>query len=151
LFTPAVGRVLAFGGSRVLTDANAVLQEVVGRLPDRKVAVHAAAALAEVAAVPGRVLAGEGADRQFTVTEGSPEQAAPLVAAAYGDLDAAAATLGHIRVTEQVQQTAQALAAAGDPGRGVQLAASLADTLEARGVLPTVVGEVRATAASLGS
>ncbi len=149
LFTPAVGRVLAFGGSRVLSDANAVLHDVVDRLPDRKVAVHAAAALAQVTAVPGQVLVEDDGERRFVLVEASPEAAAPLLSAAYGDLDAAAATLGHIRVTEQVEKVAQALAATGEPEQGARLATGLADTLQARGVLASVVSRVRATAASL--
>jgi hypothetical protein len=150
LFTERVGRVLAFGGSRVLPDANALLHEVVDRLPDRMVAVHAAAALARVAVVPGRVLEGAGPDRRFVLAGTAPEAAAPMIAVAYGDLDAAAATLGHIRLTEQVQRTARGLAAAGDPTQGARLVASLADTLEARRVLPGVVAAVRATAAGIG-
>jgi hypothetical protein len=151
VFTERVARVLAFGGSRVLADANAVLHEVVDRLPDRMVTIHAAAALARVAAVPGRVLEGAGSERRFVVVGASPAVAAPLIATAYGDLNAAAATLGHIRVTEQVERTARGLAGAGDPTQGARLVASLADTLEARRVLPGVVAAVRASAAGLGS
>jgi hypothetical protein len=48
-FTDAIGRILTFDGSHVLDRGNAALQEIIGRLPDRKVAIHAR--LAQASAV----------------------------------------------------------------------------------------------------
>ncbi|MGV9453260.1 hypothetical protein [Streptomyces sp. NPDC003635] len=158
VYTDEVGRVLAFGGSRghapALDRANEVLREAVERLPDSALAVHAAAALSRTAAVPGRILVHNPAnprDREFQAYAPDPEQALPLIEKAYGDPGAAADTLGHIRLTQQVEQVAVALAGAGERAtqEAVRLTNGLADTLDARHVLPSVVEEVRSTAREL--
>ena len=64
VFTDSVGRTLAFGGSRVLDTANDALAEAADRLPDRRIAVHAQAALGAVAAKPGKVLEEKGVGRE---------------------------------------------------------------------------------------
>ncbi|CCK31038.1 hypothetical protein BN159_6659 [Streptomyces davaonensis JCM 4913] len=158
VYTDEVGRVLAFGGSRghapALDRANDVLREAVERLPDSALAVHAAAALGNTAAVPGRILVQDSTDprdREFKDVVPDPEQALPLIEKAYGNPVAAADTLGHIGLTRQVEQVAVALAAGGlgNPQEAARLTNDLADTLDARGVLPSVVESVRDTAAEL--
>lgn len=147
VFDSKVGRVLAFGGSRVLGDACDDLQEVVEALPGSQIAKHAAAALGRVTATAGLVLAqASDGTPEFVTDDANPQEARPLLAIAYDDLDAAADTFGHIRLTEQVTRTAKALAAEGEQERGHDLAANLAQVLENRGVLPSVVAEVRETA-----
>jgi len=142
IFTDEVGRVLAFGGSRSLDAANDTLRETMERLPARRVAIHAAAALAAVAATSGRVLT-EGADRHFDLVEAVPKDALPLVGDAYGDPDAAAETLGHIRMAEQVEQVATGLAETGERRAAGELTSRVAATLEDRKVLPSVVRRMR--------
>ncbi|MEU6380542.1 hypothetical protein [Streptomyces sp. NPDC046909] len=158
VYSDEVGRVLAFGGSRghtpALDRANDVLREAVERLPDSALAVHAAAALGRTAAVPGQILVQNPDDprvKEFSTVVPDPADALPLLRKAYGDPDAAADTLGHIRLTQQVEQVAVALAATGDrPAQeAARLTNALADTLDARNVLPSVVRSVRATAESL--
>ena len=152
VLTDEVGRVLAFGGSRVLGRANAVLRDVVERLPDSALAVHAASALGYVEAVPGRVLVEHDPEhKEIGVTESRPDRALAMLATAYADLGRAADTLGHIRVTETVEQTARALAETDARPAAAQLAASLAGTLGQRGVLPSVVRRVQETAAALSA
>ncbi len=58
-FTDEVSRVLAFDGSRVLSEANKVLRDVVDRLGDRRVAKHARVPLGLSVAEPK-----QGADRR---------------------------------------------------------------------------------------
>lgn len=149
VFDSEVGRVLAFGGSRVLGQACDDLREVVERVPDSQIAKHAAAALGRVTATEGLVLtqASDGTP-EFVTDNANPQAAEPLLAIAYDDLDAAADTFGHIRLTEQVSRTAKALAAEGERERGHDLAADLAQVLEQRGVLLSVVSKVRETAQS---
>lgn len=148
MFTDEVGRVLAFGGSRgntpALDHANDVLRETVARLPDSALAVHAAAALSCTATVPGQILFEDPEDphiKEFRTVAPDPEQALPLIEKAYGDPGAAADTLGHIGLTQQVEQVAIALAATGDrtTQEAVRLTNAVADTLDARNVLPSVV------------
>lgn len=153
VLTEEVGRVLAFGGSRggspELDRANAVLAEVVARMPSTPLGVHAAAALGSVAAAPGRVLVGTGPDRRFEVVDADPAAARELLATAYADLPRAADTLGHLRLTRQALANAEALAAVGAPAEGARIAGDLANTLRSRGVRPAVVSHVEAVADSL--
>lgn len=160
VFTDEVGRVLAFGGSRgntpALDHANDVLRETMARLPDSALAVHAAAALSCTATVPGQILFEDPEDphiKEFRTVAPDPEQALPLIEKAYGDPGAAADTLGHIGLTQQVEQVAIALAATGDrtTQEAVRLTNAVADTLDARNVLPSVVSSVRAASDSLPS
>lgn len=148
LFTEDVGRVLAFGGSRVMERANDVLREAVGRLDGRRVAMHAAAALAQSEVVPGRVLRSDDEGRpRFEMTETST--GGPLVDRAYGDLGRAADTFGHIGLTRRVGQVAESLAQAGESGPAAAMSNHLAQTLEERGVLAGVVEHVRRSAARM--
>ncbi len=149
VLTEEVGRVLAFGGSRggsaELDRANAVLAEVVARVPATPIGRHAAAALGSMAATPGRVPAGD----RFELAEPDPAAARALLATAYADLPKAADTLGHIRLTRQAVVNAEALAATGARDEGARLAGAVAGTLRSRGVRRTVVAAVEAVAESL--
>ncbi|MFE9023906.1 hypothetical protein ACFYNL_35805 [Streptomyces sp. NPDC007808] len=156
--TDEVGRVLAFGGSRghapSLERAIDVLRDVVERIPDSALAVHAAAALGRTAATPGRVLLQDPHDprsKEFMTVEPDLALALPLLNKAYGAPDAAANTLGHIALAQQIHQTALALAPVdGVPAETTrELATGVADSLQARGVLASVVEKVRADAAHL--
>jgi hypothetical protein len=160
VYTDEVGRVLAFGGSRgntpALDHANDILRETVARLPDSALAIHAAAALSCTATVPGQILFEDPEDphiKEFRTVAPDPEQALPLIEKAYGDPGAAADTLGHIGLTQQVEQVAIALAATGErtTQEAVRLTNAVADTLDARNVLPSVVSSVRAASDSLPS
>lgn len=150
VYTDKVGRVLAFGGSRVLDRANDILRETIERLPDRRIAMHAAAALGAVTAVPGRVLAyADGQEPRFDLSDPAPQTAAPLLERAYGDLNTSAETFGHIRVTERVEQVAGAMADTDARAGAADLTSRLATTLEQRNVLPSVVERVREEASRL--
>ncbi|NRQ32845.1 hypothetical protein HII36_13485 [Nonomuraea sp. NN258] len=145
LFTDEVGRVLTFGGSRVLTGAMDTLREIAEGQQERAVAKYAAACVARISAVPGRVLEVTDGERRFTVTRAQPDVAERMVSIAYGDMNTAAETLGHIRLTQEVTRVARALVRQGDERRGASLADGLAHTLEQRAVLGSVVAEVRQT------
>ncbi|MFF3843717.1 hypothetical protein [Streptomyces sp. NPDC002328] len=138
VLTDEVGRVLALGGSRVMDRANKVLEEVVDRIPEEAVATHAASCLMTASAVPGKVLR-EGQIRQDSLGL----ETGRLAERAYGDLDAAAETLGHIRLTRAVEQVAGARHDREEGAPAARLLTDLARTLERRGVKPSVVQEVR--------
>jgi hypothetical protein len=148
VFTEHVARVLAFGGSRVLDQANSTLRTVLERLPQRRIAIHAAAALAGVTATAGRVLT-DGAERRFDMIDAAPKDAAPLLGQAYRDPEAAADTLGHIRMTDQVERVAAGLADGGQRREAADLTTRVADTLENRQVLPAVIRKIRASSEEL--
>jgi hypothetical protein len=92
-FTKDVARVLAFDGSKVLTDATDTLQAVIDRFPNRNAAIHAAIPLA---------LAASRTTQQLSYEDGAPKivrwQADPALAAAalvpLADNSRAVATLG---------------------------------------------------------
>ncbi|MFJ7345795.1 hypothetical protein ACIQU3_36630 [Streptomyces sp. NPDC101110] len=156
VYTDGVGRVLAFGGSRghapSLDRAIDVLHDVVERVPDSALAIHAAAALGRTAATPGRVLLQDPHDsrpKEFMAVEPNLPQALAFLKKAYGTPDTAANTLGHIALAQQIHQTALVLAQADEvPAETArELATGVADNLQARGVLASVVETVRADAA----
>lgn len=149
LYDEEVGRTLAFGGSRVLDQARTTLENVVDRMPDSRIGMHAAAALGAVAAKPGLVLEEVDGTIRLNIEQARPEQAEPLLDVAYQDLETAADTFGHIRLTEQVTGATVALAEEGDEQYATELTERLADTLEHRGVLAEVVSDVRGMAQTM--
>ncbi|MEV0937401.1 hypothetical protein ACIBMX_46325 [Streptomyces phaeochromogenes] len=95
-----------------LTDALLGCLPVV--LPDRR---YWFSWLQPGATVPGQIPFEDPEDphiKEFRTVAPDPEQALPSIEKAYGDPGAAADTLGHIGLTQQVEQVAIALAATGD-------------------------------------
>ncbi|WP_031485982.1 hypothetical protein [Streptomyces bicolor] len=150
--TDTVGRVLALGGSRVLYGANDVLREVVDRIPDEAVAKHAAACLALAETVPGKVMQGGGdaMGPRVDLTTADTESGWQRAEQAYGDLNAAAETFGHIRLTRNIEHIARSLDQQGKSEPAAQLVGGLARTLESRRVKPGVVQRVRNLEQQLG-
>lgn len=151
VLTPEVGAVLAVGGTRALDKVTDVLQDVAERLSGTRLAVHADAALGAAAARDGIVL-GERSDDgaiDVTVRRADAEEASRRLGAAFGDLNVAAQTFGHIGVTDKVMRDAAALKAAGNRGQAGALANDLVDTLEQRGVKESVVADCRKEATRL--
>ena len=144
MFTKEVAHTLAFGGSRVLTGANETLQQVAEQLPDSRAAVHANSVLGAPMMSDGKVLVtDEDGNEAAEIVAASPEEGRELLAAALGDFDRAADSLGHIAVTEQTKRYARALDDAGDTSAKEALLSSAADALARRGVLPGVVEALR--------
>ena len=144
VFTQQVAHTLAFGGSRVLDDANLVLEEVADQLPNSKAAVHATAALGAPMATDGKVLTtnSKGAET-VQVVKAAPGRARELLSATLGNFDKAADSLGHIEVTRQTRALAGVLAAEGEESASAALLDASADALARRGVLPGVVEALR--------
>jgi hypothetical protein len=160
-FTEDVGRVLAFRGSRHLDDANDTLREVVDRLDERRVAVHAQLALAnplmrdykllDVEQEPEGVRAAraDGASddvaKQFRVLEAKPDEAqSALSSALIDEPEVAADTLGHIDYRQAVERYTEFLAEEGDPSAAAESLETAKTALADRKVLPEVIGEMEA-------
>lgn len=104
IFTDDVARVLRFGGSRCLGSANATLEAVRTRLPERRIAVHAGVALGLPLLRPFRTLDfGEAARDTLAAPRGKPafttapadvERARALLKPLIEDAGAAVETLG---------------------------------------------------------
>jgi hypothetical protein len=75
--------------------------------------------------------------------EGEPEAGWHLAQQAYGDLDTAADTFGHIRLTREVTRSATGLDSLGRRDSATQLLDGLVQTLEDRHVKREVVQKVR--------
>jgi hypothetical protein len=150
VFTRPVAHTLAFGGSRVLAEANDTLRDVVSELPGSRLAVHARAALGAPLATDGKVLelTTDGAAERVSVQSARPQEASALLSEAMQDFPAAADSLGHIGVTSYARKLAGALAADGNTQAQQQFLSDSAATLERRGVLPEVVQALRQSASS---
>lgn len=134
-----VARVLAFDGSRVLTDATNVLREVTVQLSGRRVAKHARVALGLAVAQPSKVLTAQGSD----VLPARPEEArTELTTALLTDPDVAAETMGHIDYKYYVDKLTDLLVKQGERKEAAQAQATLHQILAARGVLPRVLQEI---------
>ena len=133
LFTEDVGRVLAMRGSEVLSSANDTLREVVDRLGDRKVAIHAALALAQPAAREYKLLAAAPdapAGLEIAARPPREDEARELLDQALVDRRAEAAeTLGPIGYAHETAGLSEWLAEKGDPERAASVQAVASETL----------------------
>jgi hypothetical protein len=144
VFSQGVAHTLAFGGTRVLHEANNTLAEVAERMPESRVAVHATAVLGAPMASDGKVLRTDADGHEvFDVAPAAPEEARELLSRALSDFDRAADSLGHIEVTQQTMRLAAVLDETGDSDAKADLLDTSADALERRGVLPGVVAALR--------
>jgi hypothetical protein len=134
LFTEDVGRVLAMRGSEELSHANDVLREVVTRLSDRKVAIHAALTLGLSAAKNFKILTpapSEPAGLKITARPPRKDEARELleeILVARGE--DAAETLGNISYLREASAVAEWLAEAGDPKAAAAVQAAAYETLD---------------------
>jgi hypothetical protein len=134
LFTEDVGRVLAMRGSEVLEHANDVLRDVVDRLSDRKVAIHAALALAQPAAKTYKVLSpapDTPAGVQITARPARESEARELLEQALmGRRVDAVETLGPIGYLRETAGVSEWLANEGDPQGAAAVQAVAYETLQ---------------------
>lgn len=145
-FSEDVARVLAFQGAPALDRANDVLREVVATAADSPAAAQATVALGDPLKQDFKVLA---------CAAGRDEMAIHSVSAVgSGALDdevklfietpsLAAQTLGHIDFRATGEGLATALADAGRNKQAKAVQDRLLQTMEARGVLPSVIAESR--------
>ena len=157
VFTERVGRALAFDGTAVDTVANDTLLEAIDRLPDSRIAIHAAAAIARPLARDFKVLQiPEGADAQSSVADAG---GAIRTRAAHVDealalsehalvTPAAAESLGHIRMHGLVDSITADAAREGADASAAAMQREMRDVFAARGVLPRVLAEVEQKAES---
>jgi hypothetical protein len=135
LFTQEPGRMLALGGSRVLERGTAVLQELVERLPDRRIALHARVALGSPLAIDYKRLVIRDGGLAVELEGARPEDAIAYVEPALVEqADEAAGTLGHLRYRSITERLATRLAAAGAEDEAARALDVAADTLAARTV-----------------
>jgi hypothetical protein len=151
LFTENVGRTLTFGGSEVMPHANEVLHEVVDRLGDRRVAIHAAVALGLPASKDYKILTPTPDARAGLEIKPRParsEEARKLLEQALVTRSKEAVeTLGHINYVRESDTVAEWLTQADDPEGAANLRAVTYKTLSKRTVqnrkiLPSVLEAV---------
>ncbi len=153
-FSEEVGRILNFNGSNVLDSGNNTLREVTERLSDRTVALYARVALATAKARPCKVLdLGEASGEAVPVhtIQGSFKTIKPDVdeartqftTALTADMNASAETLGHINFNSCVRRYTDWLADLGERDDAANIANSLHDVLAERGVLRTVLDDIK--------
>jgi hypothetical protein len=153
-FSEDVGRVYAFDGSRVMSSANAVLQEMVDRMPERPVARHALIALGHPLVKDGKVLTATAddpkdpqamsPDSSIQVTTAKPDDAEKKMKEALLDnADKAAETLGHVDYKSYSDYLSDALASQGDKADAKKVQDTLYKTLEQRGAASFVLADIQ--------
>ncbi len=138
VFTEDVGRVLTVRGSEVLSDANDVLRTVVDRLGDRRIAIHAAVALATPDSKNYKVLTpapDTEAGLKVQSRAARPKEARRLLDQALkSHRQDAAETLGHIGYLRETDAASEFLAETGDPAAAAETQSAAYETLSNRTV-----------------
>lgn len=152
-FTEEVGRIVAFDGSRSLTTGNDTLREVVEKLADRRVAVHANIALANSLVSDYKQLVVDeyapGNGLKIEVRKAEPEEATELFSKALMEKpQVAAETLGHIDLKDYTDRASEKLSEQGETEEAAKLQSNLYDTLSkrmvrGRKVLDSVLKDIR--------
>ena len=134
-FTEEVGRVLAFDGSRYLESGTDTLREVVDKLADSRVAVHANMALASMLVGDYKELVQGEDGLRIDVHKPQPDQAATFLSNALLEQpNVAAETLGHIDMKDYTDRVSEQLADQGATEEAAKLQDNLYDTMSARNV-----------------
>jgi hypothetical protein len=135
LFTHDAARVLVFGGSRFLDGANDVLQEVVERFSDRRIALHARVALGNPLTLDYKQLLPSDSGLMLDVAPAKPDEAARLIEPALvAQPHAAAESFGHVRYRGIAERVARRLAAAGAETEAAKTIDAAIETLQTRTV-----------------
>jgi hypothetical protein len=161
-FSKDVGRVLAFDGTRFLTKSSDTLRQVTEKLPDRKVTRHAHIALGTATARPYKHLTfGESPDAQPSVQRPATgvqiqppdmeEANRHLSAALTENMEISAESLGHIDFKYYVDLYAELLAAHGEKQEAARVQTNLHRVMAARGVLETVLRDIKTRAEQYAS
>jgi hypothetical protein len=152
-FSDDVGRILAFDGSRALESGNDALNEIIHRLPERRVAVHARVALANpMSRTFKQLVLGDGTRRMASAADvggrikaqaAEPDAARKgLAAALLKDPGQAAETLGHADYKYYVDRFSQWLSEQNDVRAAAACQDCLHRTLERRQVADHVLEEI---------
>lgn len=135
-FSESIGRILAFGGSRFLDQGNDVLREIVERLGDQRVAIHAALALARETAQDVKQIAWDDEMQpRIELAPAEPKSSQSAYTLALADAaDVSIETLGHIDYRRQVDVYSDWLNEQGDQEAAVRSQDMLLKTMKARKV-----------------
>ncbi len=135
-FTQEVGRILTFDGSRFLSHGNDTLREVVERLEERRVAVHASQALGSADARDFKQLVeGKKASLAINVDPARPDQARKALGnALIGRATQAVESLGHIGFRRSVDAFSEWMSEQGEREEAAKIQDVLYDTLSTREV-----------------
>ena len=120
-------------GSRFLAKSNDLLQEIVERFPERRIAQHAQVALGNPLTVEYKQLVPTDDGLELEIAPARPEEAAKLIEPALVErADEAAETFGHIRYRTLSERIARRLADAGAEAEAARTIDSAIETLEKR-------------------
>ena len=152
-FSDDVGRILTFDGSRYLQKGNDVLRQITDQLSGRKVAIHAGVPLGNAIAREYKLLDVTRAEETDPASAAGALKTAPayaqealtdLAAALTANKEAAAETLGHIDYKYYVDTVSKWLTEQGEHKEAAALLDGLYETLAARGVIQSVLQEIKA-------
>ena len=134
-FTEDVGRIVAFDGSRYLESGTNTLREVVGKLADRRVAIHANIALANSVVTDYKQLVADDEALRISIKKPKTEEATAMLSKALIEKpDEAAETLGHIDLKDYTDRACEKLSEEGANAEAAKLQDTLYDTMSTRTV-----------------
>lgn len=142
-FSDAVGRTLAFDGTRFLTQANDTLREAVARLPNHRLLQHAMIALRlpDMRSLRAIDATEEGMRLRMTGTDQDAARR-DLDYCLNSDANTTAETLGHVDYNDYVNRYVDLLESQGTGDALISAEQTLrtaSETLERRGALPEIV------------
>ena len=152
-FSDDVGRIIVFGGSRFFVKGNDVLREVVEKLSDRRVALHASLALGNEVAQEYKQLVEDPKEPRkqlgIEIQPAQPEEARQLLTVALtAQAETAVETFAHVEFKRQVDRFSDWLAQQGATEEARKSQDTLYKTMSAREVhgrkvLDRVVQEIK--------
>jgi len=144
-----VGRILSFGGSMVLQNGNQVLHEIVSKLPDRRVAIHASMALAHPLQINFKSLEIAGDSMRGAKIRGKEmdiKGAKSLMnKTVLAQMNTASESIGHIDFKHTVDRFSRVVAEHGDVETAVTTQTELLKTFTTQKVKDTILTQVKDT------
>lgn len=145
VFSEDVSRILTFDGSRFLEKGNDVLREVVAKLPQSRLAIHANVPLGKAYAKDFKYLelGVDPGDSEIRVAKPDTKEAGKCLSAALKNMAAAAETLGHVDFKNYVEAYEDTLREQGNKKAANAVCDKAHDTLQRRGVKASVLAEMK--------
>ena len=149
-FTEEVGRIFAFKGSQVLEKGNKTLEEIVEKLGDRRIALHANYFLGNAISRDYKLLVGNPKEKlAIKINPAQPDKARKFISKSLiENADSAIESFGHINFKRNVDKFSDWLAKKGEKDEAAKIQSFLYDFMSnrkvhGRPILKRVLNEIK--------